>query len=61
MNLLLIPRIALKALARNPMRTALTMLGVIVGVSAVICTIAVGDGAASKVRDAISSLGANMS
>jgi len=60
MNLLLIPRIALKALARNPMRTALTMLGVIVGVSAVICTIAVGDGAASKVRDAISSIGANM-
>jgi putative ABC transport system permease protein len=51
---------ALKALRRNMMRTALTMLGVIIGVSAVICTIAIGDGAAGKIRDAIASIGANM-
>ncbi len=56
----MIPRIAVKALARNKMRSALTMLGVVVGVSAVICTIAIGDGAASKIRDAIGSIGANM-
>ena len=56
----MIPRIAVKALARHKMRSALTMLGVVVGVSAVICTIAIGDGAASKVREAITSIGANM-
>src|SRR4051812_6360753 len=60
MSPLMIPRIAVKALARNKMRSALTMLGVVVGVSAVICTIAIGDGAASKVREAITSIGANM-
>src|SRR3954447_22406061 len=60
MSPFMIPRIAVKALARNKMRSALTMLGVVVGVSAVICTIAIGDGAASKVREAITSIGANM-
>jgi putative ABC transport system permease protein len=38
----------LKALRRNAMRTALTMLGVIIGVSAVICTVAIGDGASDE-------------
>lgn len=38
-------RIASKALRRNMMRSVLTALGVIVGVSAVICTVAVGEGA----------------
>ena len=38
-------RIALKALARNKMRTALTMLGMIIGVSAVITLVALGSGA----------------
>ena len=52
--------VAAKALARNRMRSTLTMLGLVVGVSAVICTIAIGDGAAAKVREAISSIGANM-
>ncbi|MEP6915356.1 MAG: ABC transporter permease [Acidobacteriota bacterium] len=60
MNPLTILRIALTALARNTMRSALTMLGIVVGVSAVICTVAIADGAASKVREAISSIGANM-
>jgi putative ABC transport system permease protein len=60
MNLLVVFVAAAKALARNRMRSVLTMLGIVVGVSAVICTIAIGDGAASKVRDAISSIGANM-
>jgi putative ABC transport system permease protein len=53
-------RVSLKALRRNMMRTALTMLGVIIGVSAVICTIAIGEGASAKIRDAIASIGANV-
>ncbi|HEY2852434.1 MAG TPA: ABC transporter permease [Gemmatimonadaceae bacterium] len=52
--------VALKALSRNRMRSMLTMLGIVIGVSAVICTVAIGDGAASKVSDAIASIGANM-
>ncbi len=36
-------RMALRALGRNKMRTALTMLGVIIGVAAVICTVASGN------------------
>jgi len=42
------------------MRTALTMLGVIIGVSAVICTVAIGDGASTKIQEAIASVGANV-
>ena len=42
------------------MRTLLTMLGVIIGVAAVICTIAIGEGASSKINDAIASIGANL-
>jgi putative ABC transport system permease protein len=60
MNPFMILVVASKALARNRMRSILTMLGMVVGVSAVICTIAIGAGAAEKVRVAISSIGANM-
>jgi putative ABC transport system permease protein len=59
-NLLLIPRIALKALAQNKLRTALTMLGIIIGVGAVICVIAIGEGASATVERAITNIGANM-
>ena len=45
-------RIALKALARNKMRTALTMLGMIIGVSAVITLVALGSGAQARDRAA---------
>jgi putative ABC transport system permease protein len=60
MNPLVVCLVALKALSRNRMRSVLTMLGIVIGVSAVICTVAIGDGAASKVNDAIASIGANM-
>jgi hypothetical protein len=40
---LLVP-LAFKALRRNVMRTILTMLGIVIGVSAVICIVAIGDG-----------------
>jgi len=52
--------VSLKALRRNLMRSILTMLGVIIGVSAVICTIAIGEGASTKIREAIASVGANV-
>jgi putative ABC transport system permease protein len=53
-------RVALRALARNKMRTILTMLGIIIGVGAVICTVAIGEGASSQVQQQIQSLGTNM-
>jgi putative ABC transport system permease protein len=51
---------AFRALGRNKMRTALTMLGVIIGVAAVICTVAIGEGATQKIQTAIENMGANM-
>src|SRR5438309_4560034 len=60
MNLLMIPRLALKALAQNKMRTGLTMLGIIIGVGAVICVVAIGEGASASVERAITNIGANM-
>src|SRR5437667_5981469 len=60
MNLLMIPRLALKALRQNILRTGLTMLGIIIGVSAVICVVAIGEGASASVERAIKNIGANM-
>jgi putative ABC transport system permease protein len=60
MRLILILPLAVKALRRNVMRTILTMLGIIIGVSAVICTVAIGEGASTKIQDAIASVGANV-
>ncbi len=53
-------RIALKALARNKMRTALTMLGMIIGVSAVITLVALGTGAQTQIEQQIRAGGTNM-
>jgi len=53
-------RMAMRALGRNKMRTALTMLGVVIGVAAVICTVAIGEGATQKIETAIENMGANM-
>ena len=53
-------RIALKALARNKMRTALTMLGMIIGVSAVITLVALGRGAQKAIEDQIKAGGTNL-
>jgi putative ABC transport system permease protein len=53
-------RIALKALARNKMRTALTMLGMIIGVSAVITLVALGTGAQAQIEAQIRAGGTNM-
>jgi len=60
MSFLMILRIALKALNRNKMRTALTMLGMIIGVAAVITMVALGTGAQSSIEAQIQSAGTNM-
>ncbi|HTN67403.1 MAG TPA: ABC transporter permease [Burkholderiaceae bacterium] len=60
MNLLATLRIALKALRVNLLRSVLTMLGIIIGVAAVITMIAVGGGAQARIQDQIQSLGANL-
>jgi putative ABC transport system permease protein len=60
MSLLMIFRIAFKALGRNKMRTALTMLGMIIGVAAVITMVALGTGAQTSIEAQIQSAGTNM-
>jgi macrolide transport system ATP-binding/permease protein len=51
---------SLQALARNMLRSALTMLGVFIGVAALIAMVAVGDGASAAVKKQLESLGTNM-
>jgi putative ABC transport system permease protein len=53
-------RIALRALAVNKLRSALTMLGIVIGVGAVIVMIAVGAGAQARVEEQIRALGSNL-
>jgi putative ABC transport system permease protein len=53
-------RIALRALARNKLRAFLTMLGIIIGVGAVIAMVAIGEGAKATIRNQIASLGTNV-
>ena len=53
-------RIALRALMVNKMRSALTMLGIIIGVGAVITMIAVGSGAKKRIAEQIASMGSNL-
>ena len=60
MNLLSLFRVALRALATNKLRSALTMLGIIIGAAAVIVMAAVGAGAQARVAEQIQSLGSNL-
>src|SRR5213593_2894225 len=60
MQWLMTLRIALRALARNKLRAFLTMLGIIIGVGAVIAMVAIGEGAKSTIRAQIASLGTNV-
>ena len=52
--------LALRALGRNKMRSGLTMLGLIIGVGAVIAVIGIGEGAATKAQEQLAALGSNM-
>jgi putative ABC transport system permease protein len=53
-------RLALRALARNKMRSALTMLGIIIGVGAVIAVVSIGQGAQYMVQQGIQAMGTNI-
>jgi putative ABC transport system permease protein len=53
-------RIALRSLKVNKLRTALTMLGIMIGVAAVIAMVSVGTGAQARVAEQIQSLGSNL-
>jgi len=52
-------RTALRAIRRNPMRTALTMLGIIIGVGAVIAMMEIGTGSSDAIAKTIAKMGAN--
>ena len=60
MGTLVVLRVAFKALARNKLRTTLTMLGMIIGVAAVITMVALGDGAQQQIESQIRSAGTNL-
>jgi putative ABC transport system permease protein len=53
-------RISFRALRVNKMRSALTMLGIIIGVGAVIAMLAIGTGASKRIAEQISSMGSNL-
>jgi putative ABC transport system permease protein len=55
-----IVRVALEALGRNKMRSILTMLGIIIGVGAVIAMVSIGQGAQYTISQQIASAGSNM-
>ena len=59
MSVFMVFRIALKALGRNKLRTALTMLGMIIGVGAVITMVALGTGAQASIEEQIKATGTN--
>src|SRR5262245_19409399 len=60
MSMIMTLRIALKALNRNKMRTILTMLGMIIGVGAVITMVALGRGAQSTIEEQVKAAGTNV-
>jgi putative ABC transport system permease protein len=60
MKSIILIRLATQSIRKNKMRAALTMLGIIIGVAAVIVMVAVGFGARSRIRAQINNLGTNM-
>lgn len=60
MKIINILKIAYRSLGRNKLRSFLTMLGIIIGVAAVIAMLAIGQGASNAVKSQIASLGTNM-
>ncbi len=60
MKIFSVLRVAARALRRNKLRTILTMLGLIIGVGAVIATVSLGNGAKAQVEAQIASLGQNV-
>ena len=60
MRLINLFKIAIAAIIRNKMRSFLTMLGIVIGVGAVIAMLAIGQGSNASIRDTISSMGTNL-
>ncbi|MES2274935.1 MAG: ABC transporter permease [Bacteroidota bacterium] len=60
MNIFNLIRIAFRALLRNKLRAFLTMLGIIIGVGAVIAMVAIGQGSKESIQSQLSSMGSNM-
>jgi len=60
MKVFTLVRIAQRSIRKNKMRSLLTMLGIIIGVGAVIIMVAVGEGAKAQIEDQIQDLGTNM-
>jgi putative ABC transport system permease protein len=60
MRYFIILKVAFRALRRNKLRTALTMLGIIIGVGAVIAMVGIGNGAKAQVQARIAALGQNV-
>jgi len=60
MNYVNLLRIALRAIQRNKLRAFLTMLGIIIGVAAVITMMSIGEGSKQSIQDTFSSMGSNM-
>lgn len=60
MSILMIFRVALRAIWRNKIRSLLTALGIIVGIAAVIAVVAIGTGAGEQMKGSISSMGKNL-
>jgi len=60
MNVFNLLGLARKALMRNKMRTSLTMLGIIIGVGAVITMVSIGEGSKQSIRSQLSNMGSNM-
>ncbi len=60
MNILNVLRVSYRSLARNKLRSFLTMLGIIIGVAAVIAMLAIGQGASDAVKQQIAGLGTNV-
>jgi putative ABC transport system permease protein len=60
MNIRASIRIAMRAIASNPLRSLLTMLGVIIGVGAVVAMVAIGQGARASITQQVQALGSNL-
>lgn len=60
MNLFNLLRISWKAISRNKLRASLTMLGIIIGVAAVIAMVAIGQGSKQSIQSQIAAMGSNM-
>lgn len=59
MKFLPLLKTCIKALVRNPMRAALTILGIIIGIAAVIAMVEIGQGSTLQIKNTIASMGAD--